>query len=111
MNPEQREEFKQLILEQIEEVEEEIRELEKMTKPIAPDNALGRLTRMEALGSKSVNEAVLEDKRMRLQALEGALARCGSKTYGTCTKCGEAIPLGRLAALPHSSRCVKCVNK
>ncbi len=111
MKPEQREEFKQLILEQIEEVEEEIRELEEMTKPIAPDNALGRLTRMEALGSKSVNEAVLEDKRMRLQALEGALSRCESETYGICTKCGQEIPLGRLAALPHSSRCIKCVNK
>lgn len=111
MSPEQRKEFKELIIEQIEEVKEEIGELEEMTKPIAPDNALGRLTRMEALGSKSVNEAVLEDKRARLNALEGALARCESETYGICTKCGEEIPLGRLAALPHSSRCVKCVNK
>jgi len=111
MSPEKREKFKLLIQEQIEEVEEEIRELEEMTKPIAPDNALGRLTRMEALGSKSVNEAVLEDKRMRLNALEGALARCESDTYGICTKCGGEIPLGRLLALPHSSRCISCVNR
>jgi DnaK suppressor protein len=110
MTDEQRKEFKELILEQIEEVREENCDLEEMTKPIPPDNALGRLTRMDALGSKSVNEAVLENKRMRLNALEGALARCESGSYGICTNCGEEIPFGRLVALPHSSRCIKCVH-
>ncbi|MEE8483774.1 MAG: TraR/DksA C4-type zinc finger protein [Nitrospinota bacterium] len=75
----------------------EIASLKKQTKPIPPDNAIGRLTRMEAIQAKSVAEA--------------ALARIDSDDYGICIDCGEEIPLKRLELMPESLKCVHCADK
>ncbi len=47
------------IREKIEVLKEDIISYKQLTRPIAPDNAIGRLTRMEAISSKSINEAAL----------------------------------------------------
>ena len=47
--------------------------LEDATQPIAPSVALGRLTRMEAIGEKSVNEARHVNVKLRLERLGNAL--------------------------------------
>lgn len=44
----------------------------------------------------------------RVQAVDDALARIRNGTYGTCTRCGSAIPFGRLIVLPESDHCVGC---
>ena len=38
---------------------QKIRRYEEMTQPIAPDNAIGRVSRMDAINNKSVIEAAL----------------------------------------------------
>ncbi|HEX4934774.1 MAG TPA: TraR/DksA C4-type zinc finger protein, partial [Gemmatimonadaceae bacterium] len=38
----------------------------------------------------------------RLQAVDDAIARIRNGTYGTCARCGSAIPFGRLIVLPES---------
>jgi DnaK suppressor protein len=54
--------------------------------------------------------ALLERAQRRLTALDRALARVGAGTYGICERCGDAIAPERLAALPDTTRCVRCAT-
>lgn len=101
-------ELRQIIADQIEEVKEEITELEELTKPIAPDKAIGRLSRMDAINNRAINEQALRKNKNKLQKLERAQIRIEEGDFGICKKCGETIPAGRLKFMPWTTRCVKC---
>ena len=111
MTPEEKEQLRQKLIKEIEKTKELIVNLEEQTQPISPDNAIGRLSRMEALNSKSVNEAALNDARVRLPGLESALAKIDNPDFGRCKKCKEPIPFGRLMYVPESSFCIKCARR
>lgn len=101
-------EMREVIQEKIEETKEEIEQLEELTKPIEPDNAYGRLSRMDAINNKTINDAALRKQKKQLQKLERALSKIDEGNYGTCLKCGEDIPVGRLKFMPWTTKCVKC---
>jgi DnaK suppressor protein len=44
----------------------------------------------------------------RITQVERALERLGQGNYGWCERCGNAIPVERLAAFPVATRCVAC---
>jgi acetoin utilization protein AcuB len=46
----------------------------------------------------------------RLAALDHALDRAGQGTLGVCERCGGAIPVPRLRALPGTTVCVACAR-
>jgi DnaK suppressor protein len=48
---------------------------------------------------------------LEYQAGRVALARLESGDYGTCTDCGEQIPMARLQAQPFAVRCVGCQER
>ncbi len=104
------EEIKQKILEEIGKTEELIKDFKEMTQPIEPDNAYGRLSRMDAIQSKSVNEASLRQAEDRLNKLKYAYGKVGSPEFGKCKNCGSDIPLRRILLVPESPYCVKCVR-
>ncbi len=103
--------LRKLITETISELQASDRYLEDVTQPIAPSVALGRLTRMEAIGEKSVNEARHANVKQRLERLGNALKRMDDGTYGLCIRCRKAIPYERLIAVPESLVCVPCAEK
>ncbi len=82
--------------------------LEESTQPIAPDVSLGRLTRMDAIQNKSVNEAALAESRVKLEKLKDALRKLDAPEFGRCDSCGDAIAPARLAYMPETTRCVNC---
>lgn len=49
-----------------------------------------------------------ENVRDLLAEVKAALTRIDAGTYGTCERCGAAIPIERLEAMPTASLCVKC---
>lgn len=51
---------------------------------------------------------VAGDAQAHVAAIDAALARVDSGTYGTCESCGNAIPEARLEALPEATLCVSC---
>ena len=55
--------------------------------------------------------AVLEAARARLAAVDDALARLDSGSYGACERCGGGIGTERLAALPATRRCIACATR
>jgi DnaK suppressor protein len=44
----------------------------------------------------------------RITQVERAIERVGEGNYGWCEKCGNAIPVERLAAFPSATLCVSC---
>lgn len=108
MNKKEKEFLRKDIVERIKETKAEIEELTELTRPIAPDNAIGRVSRMDAINNKTINDAALREKKSKLQKLERAFKKSETDKLGVCVKCGEDIPLGRLEFMPWTTRCVHC---
>lgn len=53
-------------------------------------------------------EGVDDVLRAEAAQVRAALTRIAAGTYGTCTNCGENIPLARLAAQPTATSCITC---
>jgi len=73
MDNEQKEMLKGHIQQRIEDIKENIASYRTLIHPVSPDNAIGRLTRMEAINSKSINEAALNRAKQTLSKMERAL--------------------------------------
>jgi DnaK suppressor protein len=88
-----------------------IKNLVETSKPVSPDNAIGRLTRMEAISSRGVSEASLNSAREKLGKLKRALEKIDQPGFGICGRCDKPIPFGRIMALPENTLCVPCAEK
>jgi len=55
--------------------------------------------------------SLLENARVLLDRVDGALAKVDAGTYGTCESCGKSIEAARLKALPHATLCIACKRK
>lgn len=86
--------------------------MEEMTQPIGPENAIGRVSRMDAINNKSVMEAALRNSRKELDQMETALRHIDNDpNFGICERCSETIPFQRLYILPGSRECVRCAGR
>ena len=92
------------------ELQQTIAYLQQETQVIEPSVSLGRLTRMEAIGEKAVNEHVLGLTQKRIVRLENALKRIDDKSYGICIRCRVLIPSGRLEQVPEALLCTSCAE-
>lgn len=100
-----------IIQQQLTELAETISGLQDMIQPIAPDNAIGRLTRMDAINTRGANERALQQARQHEQQLTHALQRVDKDPdFGYCEECGELIPIGRLQLVPEAQRCIACTE-
>lgn len=106
----EREELKTLIEMELKSLEGQIEALREKIRPVAPDCSLGRLTRLEAMGEKQVNEAVLRESELRLIRLKNALLRLDREEFGLCIECEEPIGFERLKIRPESIRCIECAE-
>jgi DnaK suppressor protein len=106
-----KEEVIQAIQEKIAATEKRITQLKDLCKPIAPENAIGRVSRMDAINNKSVNEAALRQNENTLLKLQQALTKVDEPNFGKCYSCGNSIPLGRILLVPQSNKCVQCASR
>lgn len=110
MNDEEKKKLAEIIVSRISETKAEIAELKELVKPIPLDASIGRVSRMDAINNRSINESALREKMQQLKKLEKALENSRSVNFGVCKKCGNEIPFGRLEYMPHTTRCVNCVG-
>lgn len=101
-------EIKEKIEQEIINTRKVIEEYKDLTKPIAPDVAIGIISRMDAINNKSVTESSLRQAQQKLQSLERVLAMYGTPDFGKCIKCKRPIPAGRILFRPESLYCVAC---
>ncbi|QFR34692.1 TraR/DksA C4-type zinc finger protein [Ancylobacter sp. TS-1] len=70
--------------------------------------SVGRLSRIDALQSQAMAQAI--ERRLHVQRLrlERALQRMNEGDFGYCSECGEPIGLRRLHVDPAAHLCVDC---
>ena len=107
----EREKLENHIREKIEILKKDIISFKALTATIPPDNSIGRLTRMEAISSKSINEATLRKTQNTLSKLERTLRMIDAPDFGLCGQCEEPILFARLMILPETDLCVECAEK
>jgi DnaK suppressor protein len=110
VDPETLQQLEDRLLEEIADTEERVAELDKIVAPISPDNAIGRLSRLDAMQDKGVTEASLNQAREKLSRLETALQRIYDPDFGICVTCHQDIPVERLLLMPQSTQCVHCAS-
>ena len=105
---EQKDFIKRSIESKINTTKKDIELLKEATKPISPENAIGRISRMDAINNKSVAEASLRTSIDKLKRLQNAYNNIDNEDFGKCQNCKSDINYKRLAFMPESTRCMKC---
>ena len=108
MNDKEKKSINTVINRDINELIVKIKKLTEDTKPISPENAIGRVSRMDAINNKSVLEASLINSKVRLKKLKIIKDKMNNKDFGLCIRCNKPIPIQRLIILPESIKCVNC---
>lgn len=110
MNSEDKTIISDRIDKEIKETQEKVEKYRKLSEPISPENAIGRISRMDAINNKSVVEAALRESEHKLENLIFVKSQIGGKEFGLCIKCKQSIPIGRILFRPQSKKCVNCAN-
>lgn len=100
----------ELVKQEIDKTKKLIKTYKELNKPVAPDVAIGRISRMDAINNKSITEASLKQAEDKLKNLEQVLTKIGTRDFGICLKCHKPIPIGRIMIRPESQLCVNCAR-
>ncbi len=103
--------LKQVMEQKKEELIRLIVDLKEATKPMGLDNSVGRISRMDYINNKSVNEMGLRKAENDLKALDRWLDMYDTDRFGKCSKCGKEINVNRLVLMPASTRCINCAGR
>lgn len=72
--------------------------------------AVGRLSRMDALQSQAMAKAHQSRRDVQAHRLCAALVRLEQGEYGACEDCGEWIAEKRLELDPAAAKCISCAS-
>ncbi|MEM9281604.1 MAG: TraR/DksA C4-type zinc finger protein [Verrucomicrobiota bacterium] len=102
--------LEELIVEELERLHSGSDSSEQEREAIAPDVAIGRLSRLDAMQMQEVAKEAERRREDRIGQLELALEQLDLGTYGRCDRCGEDIDFDRLKVTPEARRCAECAN-
>lgn len=111
MTKEERAVLVEIINSEISKLCNKIDELKEFTVPVAPDDAIGRISRMDAINNKSIVEASMRNLQGRRQQLQKISQTAFEPDYGICTKCRQSIPFERLKIRPEIRLCAGCLKR
>jgi RNA polymerase-binding protein DksA len=80
--------------------------LEEETEEETYDNHLADSA--TATLNREIDYSLEENSGHVLTAIDEALERIESGTFGTCRRCGKPIAEERLDAIPYANRCIDC---
>lgn len=110
MDKKQQTEVKALVKKEIEKTQKTIADYKDMTVPEGLDDAVGRVSRMDAINNKSITQAALRQAEEKLKKLNYVLTQVEKEGFGECKRCGNTIPIGRIILMPQSIYCVRCAR-
>jgi DnaK suppressor protein len=111
MTNEERRQLVEIIHSEIEKLQAKARTLKDFTGPISPDDAIGRISRMDAINNKSVFDASLRNIETRLEQLSQIKQIVQNQDYGICIQCHQSIPFERLKLRPEIRLCANCLRR
>jgi DnaK suppressor protein len=101
-------EIRSLIEAEIKKTTSKIVGYREMAAPVSPDNAIGRVSRMDAIVNKSIFETSLQRAEEKLSQLKEMLGKLDEPAFGLCARCKKPIPVKRIVLMPQSKYCVHC---
>ena len=108
LSPAQREEVRRDLLALVERLEALLANPAARGEPVAVDEPIGRISRMDAIQQQSMQAANRRADQRRLALARGALQRSASEDFGECQDCGEPVGFSRLKARPETPFCLAC---
>ena len=78
------------------------------TKPVDLDEPIGRLSRIDALAQREMNDAGRRAQKQQLAEVRMALDAMKAEAYGECRSCDGPIGFRRLRARPFTPICLTC---
>ncbi len=108
MTASERDQIRQSIQDEMERTRTAVAAQESDQQSIAPDRAIGRVSRMDTMYNQQVNIGTLHRNRQRLDKLEYMLSKVDTPAFGFCEFCKAPIPVDRLKARPESTTCMRC---
>lgn len=106
----QEQEIRSKIQEKISQITDDLRTLKEHTAPQGLDSAIGRISRMDFINNRSINEAQIKKNEAKLKGLQNWLSKLGTADFGKCIRCGQNININRLLFLPESNHCINCAR-
>lgn len=109
---EELQEFKELILQKLEQATRDY-EVLRDNAVSAGNDVVDTQPTFKLLGESAANLSRGENGRMAerlmkfIQGLQAALVRIDNKTYGVCRVTGKLIPKERLRAVPHTTQSIE----
>ena len=103
-------ELELLAREELDRLEREEVEARESTEAVAPDKAIGRLSRLDAMQMQEVAKEAQRQREIRRHELRQALRRMDLGEYGICSACGVWIDYPRLEARPEIRQCGSCAG-
>lgn len=78
-------------------------------KPVALDQtSVGRVSRIDALQNQAMSVDLHARNEARRAQIVDALERIEARSYGSCARCEQPIPYGRLLVFPEARFCAVC---
>jgi len=107
----QRAELKKKMQQSCFDLEELLLSSSESSKPVALDEPIGRLSRMDAMQQQQMAVASRQSQSQRLQLLRNALRAIENDNYGGCRRCEEPIGYQRLSVRPETPFCLACQSR
>jgi len=108
--------LKKHLLERRQQILGDVNSMENQALKNSRQSASGDLSNMPIhmadIGSDNYEQEftvnLIQTENVELQAIDAAIEKIDSGTYGLCEACGEEIPKSRLRAIPHARLCIEC---
>lgn len=102
--------FKEKLLEQKKDLEEQLEYYKSSDPYLAPDRNMVNTMDEDITEIEGHDRVVANSLRLKeeLASVEEALGRIEKGTYGKCTNCGKEIPEERLKLVPTATLCLDC---
>jgi DnaK suppressor protein len=84
---------------------------EKAEPVVLDQQAVGRVSRIDAIGQQEMAKACEQHTTERLMAITQALRHFDEGDYGYCEQCGLAINVARLKIKPEAQYCIQCQSE
>nr|WP_319544810.1 TraR/DksA C4-type zinc finger protein [Ruegeria conchae] len=111
MNSAELEQFRQLIHQRLSDLAtQSVAGQEAQSIVELDQQAVGRLSRMDALQNQAMAKAQQVRRNTEVHRLQAALVRMEEDEFGYCEDCGEEIAHGRLKLDLTASKCVSCAT-